>query len=188
MCQETQRVIASFCNQVYLFMADLQVLKLNARNGTQTHLPMVPYLVAILMVTTTMESPILMKHGIAWKKTEVYRVVCSAFDQKSLYNGTISSLSDQWIRAEDLGMYGNSLQVIKTADTDATAILDGFTITRSRDGGIVLSEDATIRNCAVTQNFDHGITVGPNSDSIFTNCLIHDNYGEISGGWFTYIQ
>jgi len=94
----------------------------------------------------------------------------------------------------------NSYHVVNAASANATAILDGFTVTggnsngagasnQDKGGGILMlaSSNATIRNCSFLYNkctFGGGAGYINSSSPTFTDCLFQGNQGGSFGGAF----
>jgi hypothetical protein len=71
--------------------------------------------------------------------------------------------------------------VVTLSDTDQTAILDGFTVTRGRDRGLNnLRGSPQVSNCTMTRNGDSGMY--NNGDPVLRNCNFSENFGDYLGG------
>jgi len=99
----------------------------------------------------------------------------------------------------------NSSNVVTGSNTDATAVLDGFTISGGaisvipfrRSGGspaggagmLIFSGNPTLINCTftdnVTGNTGGGLLIHNNSNPTLTNCTFTRNYAESGGGIFS---
>lgn len=113
----------------------------------------------------------------------------------------VAVLSGDLLGNDGGGMLGeNSFHVVRGSGANATAVLDGFTVSGGnangssatdddRGGGflLVLGESATIRNCLVTGNrctFGGGAGYIRTSGSTFTVCRFVSNVGGSFGGAF----
>jgi hypothetical protein len=102
------------------------------------------------------------------------------------------------LAGDDPAVADNSYHVVNGNGADATAVLDGFTVTagnangpaasdRDRGGGLIFlnASNATIRNCRIASNrvtFGGGGTYIRSSSPTFVDCTWQDNQGASFGG------
>lgn len=124
-------------------------------------------------------------------------------DHETILSGDL--YGDDWPvrRLSDLSREGgrsdNSNHVVTISGTDATAVLDGFTVTGGHatesevadevpGGGGIFGEDgsATIRDCSITGNSSirhgGGIYVRGECAPTFVGCMVADNWAHYDGG------
>jgi len=78
----------------------------------------------------------------------------------------------------------NSYDVVTGWETDANAVLDGFTISAGYDSGMYNEwySSPTVTNCAFSGNYGSGMYNDSNSSPTVTNCTFSGNSAEWSGG------
>jgi len=122
---------------------------------------------------------------------------------ETILSGDLNDDDNQVNHAEDLSdepaRGENSYHIVTGGGTDATAILDGFTITGGNangslypntcGGGMLCNSDATVRNCTFTGNsaiYGGGIHCSPSqfcdASPTLTNCIFICNTAEDEGG------
>ncbi len=119
----------------------------------------------------------------------------TARDQRNFLNNVTILSGD--LAGNDPVITDNSYHVVSGTGVNATAILDGFTVTRGyangatandfdKGGGMIfLSGSATIRNCVMTGNrvtFGGGGTYIRTASPTFTDCTWQGNNGGSFGG------
>lgn len=125
--------------------------------------------------------------------------IYGGFAGKELMRGERNYLNYKSVLSGDIGSAGsivdNSYHVINTLSNNATAVLDGFTITAgyangastsAYGGGMYVNGQPVILHCTFIRNagtYGGGVFITSNSPA-FTNCAFLGNSGGYGGGMF----